>query len=49
MLGIGRPFSIEIINPRRTLFTSAEVQELKEKINASTKLISVRDVQIVDK
>jgi tRNA pseudouridine synthase 10 len=49
MLGKGRPFVMEIVNPRRTLFTPNKIKELKENINKSTELISVRDLQLVEK
>ncbi|CAL8091587.1 unnamed protein product [Orchesella dallaii] len=49
MLGKGRPFVMEVINPKRTLFTQDNMNELRNKINSSTKLISVRDIQIADR
>ncbi|CAG7836274.1 unnamed protein product [Allacma fusca] len=48
-LGKGRPFVFEVINPRRTIFTRERMMELQKAINESTTLISVRDIQIVDK
>jgi len=49
MLGKGRPFVAEIMNPKRLIFTSARMRELETNINESTTLISVRDLQMVDK
>lgn len=49
MLGIGRPFLMEVINPKRTFFSQADMNALRDRINQSTKLIQVRDVQIVSK
>lgn len=49
MLGQGRPFLLEIISPKRTFFIQKEMNSLRDKINQSTKLISVRDVQVISK
>ncbi|ODM98233.1 putative tRNA pseudouridine synthase Pus10 [Orchesella cincta] len=49
MLGRGRPFVMEVISPKRTLFTTENMKELRNKINSSTKLISVRDIQIAER
>ncbi|XP_069787634.1 tRNA pseudouridine synthase Pus10 isoform X2 [Narcine bancroftii] len=46
-LGNGRPFAIELLNPRRTSFLQQEIKELQQKINNSTDKIQVRDLQIV--
>ncbi|XP_048457261.1 putative tRNA pseudouridine synthase Pus10 isoform X2 [Rhincodon typus] len=44
---IGRPFAIELLNPRRASFSPNELKELQQKINSSTDKIQVRDLQIV--
>jgi tRNA pseudouridine synthase 10 len=49
MLGRGRPFLVEIINPRRIRFTAEEMKTLQDLINASHKEIRTRDLQIVTK
>lgn len=49
MLGKGRPFVVELINPKKTIFTPNRIKLLQKTINESTSLISVRDLQIVDK
>ncbi|XP_060687527.1 putative tRNA pseudouridine synthase Pus10 isoform X2 [Hemiscyllium ocellatum] len=46
-LGNGRPFAIELLNPRRATFLQNELKELQQKINSSTDKIQVRDLQIV--
>jgi len=49
MLGKGRPFVLEVINPKKTVHTQKKIQQLQDTINTSTHLISVRDMQIVQK
>merc|ERR1719483_834196 len=49
MLGSGRPFVIELINPHASKFTKDEIAKLQQRINASTKDVQVRDLQIVTK
>ncbi|XP_036056424.1 tRNA pseudouridine synthase Pus10 isoform X5 [Onychomys torridus] len=46
-LGNGRPFAVELLNPRRVHFSSQEVKELQQKINKSSDKIQVRDLQLV--
>lgn len=46
-LGNGRPFAIELVNPRRVHFTAQEIKELQQKINSSSNKIQVRDLQLV--
>lgn len=48
-LGNGRPFVVEFVNPHRTKFSQAEVTDLQNSINNSTRLIHLRDLQIVDR
>lgn len=48
-LGNGRPFVVEFINPQRTKLSRDQILSLQVAINNSTKLIRVRDLQIVDK
>jgi len=49
MLGNGRPFAIEVINPKRTAITEEEMEKLEAEINASTDMISVKDLQFATK
>ncbi|NXX19489.1 PUS10 synthase, partial [Podargus strigoides] len=46
-LGNGRPFAIELVNPRRIHFTSEEMKGLQQTINNSSDKIQVRDLQLV--
>lgn len=43
----GRPFAIELVNPRRIHFTAEEMKELQQTINNSSDKIRVRDLQLV--
>ncbi|KAK5645332.1 hypothetical protein RI129_006632 [Pyrocoelia pectoralis] len=47
-LGKGRPFYIEILDPKKTVFTYDEFRVLESSINEST-LIQVRDLQSVQR
>ncbi|XP_078494575.1 tRNA pseudouridine synthase Pus10-like [Ciona intestinalis] len=49
MLGRGRPFILELINPRISTCSTDEMKDLQTKINSSTDLVRVRDLQIVEK
>ncbi|XP_053388289.1 tRNA pseudouridine synthase Pus10-like [Mercenaria mercenaria] len=49
MLGNGRPFVLELVNPRRREFTQEQMAVMQEVLNASTKDIKCRDLQIVSK
>ncbi|KFQ69640.1 Putative tRNA pseudouridine synthase Pus10, partial [Phaethon lepturus] len=46
-LGNGRPFAIELVNPRRIHFTAEEMKGLQQTINNSSDKIQVRDLQLV--
>ncbi|XP_005525571.1 PREDICTED: putative tRNA pseudouridine synthase Pus10 [Pseudopodoces humilis] len=46
-LGNGRPFAIELVNPRRIHFTVEEMKRLQQAINDSSDKIRVRDLQLV--
>ncbi|NWI19044.1 PUS10 synthase, partial [Crypturellus soui] len=46
-LGNGRPFAIELVNPRRIHFTTEEMKGLQQTINNSSDKIQVRDLQLV--
>ncbi|KAJ7420139.1 putative tRNA pseudouridine synthase Pus10 [Pitangus sulphuratus] len=46
-LGNGRPFAIELVNPRRIRFTAEEMKRLQQAINNSSDKIQVRDLQLV--
>ncbi|XP_054721554.1 tRNA pseudouridine synthase Pus10-like [Uloborus diversus] len=49
MLGDGRPFVLEVINPRRVSWTSEEIKNVEKEINESTHLIAVKHLQIISK
>lgn len=49
MLGDGRPFLFELINPRQTMFKPEELFEIQKKINAHSKIVQVNDLQLVKK
>jgi tRNA pseudouridine synthase 10 len=50
MLGRGRPFYIELVNPKRSFMTQEEVTKMQEEINEKSKgKIVVRDLQIVSR
>ncbi|XP_068796470.1 tRNA pseudouridine synthase Pus10 isoform X6 [Struthio camelus] len=46
-LGNGRPFAIELVNPRRIHFTAEQMKGLQQTINNSSDKIQVRDLQLV--
>uniref|UniRef100_A0A8C9NK18 tRNA pseudouridine synthase Pus10 n=1 Tax=Serinus canaria TaxID=9135 RepID=A0A8C9NK18_SERCA len=46
-LGNGRPFAMELVNPRRIHFTAEEMKRLQQAINDSSDKIQVRDLQLV--
>ncbi|KAH0622879.1 hypothetical protein JD844_025699 [Phrynosoma platyrhinos] len=46
-LGNGRPFAIELVNPRRVYLDAAEMKVLQQTINNSSDKIQVRDLQLV--
>lgn len=48
-LGTGRPFVVEIKNPRRAYRPADDYADLQEEINRQTTLIRVRDIQPVSK
>lgn len=49
MIGLGRPFVMEVQNPKRTLLTQSDMNNLRDQINSGTQLIRVRDLQLVDR
>eukprot|EP01135_Chromosphaera_perkinsii_P011198 Nk52_evm25s2356 gene=Nk52_evmTU25s2356 len=49
MLGSGRPFVLEIVNPRVPYLSSEILGELQKEINKSTDKVQVRDLQVVSK
>jgi len=49
MLGSGRPFATELIDPKRLNIPQADMTQLQKDINASTELIAVHDLQIVSR
>ncbi|XP_077189104.1 tRNA pseudouridine synthase Pus10 isoform X2 [Paroedura picta] len=46
-LGNGRPFAMELVNPRRVHMTAEEMKALQQTINSSSDKVQVRDLQIV--
>ena len=49
MLGSGRPFAFECVNPRKTRFTQEELLELEDHINSHHKGVVVNSLQVVTK
>lgn len=49
MLGRGRPFVIGLLVPKFITISLIDVRRLQKEINQSTKLVSVRDLQIINK
>ncbi|CAG5120797.1 unnamed protein product [Candidula unifasciata] len=49
MLGIGRPFVVELINPHCVTFSRQDIADLQERINTVSKYVQVRDLQIVSR
>ncbi|XP_059161155.1 tRNA pseudouridine synthase Pus10-like [Physella acuta] len=47
MLGIGRPFVVELINPHYVKISKDELRELQKEINCVSASVQVRDLQIV--
>lgn len=45
-MGKGRPFYLEILDPKKTNFTPHDFRKLENKINISN-LVKVRDLQLV--
>jgi len=48
MLGRGRPFAIELVNPKRTKFSYEVLREIENDINTNPK-VTVKHLQIIDK
>lgn len=49
MLGNGRPFVIELVNPKKSDFTAEDFLQMQKEINTSTKDIFIRDLQAVSR
>eukprot|EP00117_Sycon_ciliatum_P026693 scpid47608/ scgid3672/ Putative tRNA pseudouridine synthase Pus10; Coiled-coil domain-containing protein 139; tRNA pseudouridine 55 synthase; tRNA pseudouridylate synthase; tRNA-uridine isomerase len=49
MLGKGRPFCVELVDPKRSVISEERVAELQLTINNSSKDVQVRDLQMIDK
>jgi tRNA U54 and U55 pseudouridine synthase Pus10 len=48
MLGTGRPFYCEMVNPRRPLLSAEEYQLMEHEINAATgDVVQVRHIQSI--
>ncbi|CAL4123594.1 unnamed protein product, partial [Meganyctiphanes norvegica] len=48
-LGNGRPFVIEFLNPRKIYFSKQEVADLQKKVNSSSDIVAIRDLQVISK
>ncbi|XP_033733824.1 putative tRNA pseudouridine synthase Pus10 isoform X2 [Pecten maximus] len=49
MLGTGRPFVVELLDPHKVTFSKTEVSNIQKEINAASSYVQVRDLQIVTK
>ena len=49
MLGLGRPFLLELVNPRKVYFSLDEMLKMQESVNSSSLDIFIRDLQMVSK
>lgn len=49
MLGKGRPFILEIFEPKRATFTESEMESIEKEINEATEDIKVNDLQVISK
>ncbi|KAG8192038.1 hypothetical protein JTE90_025304 [Oedothorax gibbosus] len=49
MLGNGRPFVLELLNPRRLEWSTEEMEAIENEINKSTTDIAVRHLQVITK
>ncbi|XP_041352916.1 LOW QUALITY PROTEIN: tRNA pseudouridine synthase Pus10-like [Gigantopelta aegis] len=49
MLGTGRPFIVELVNPHVVMFSPEELKTIQEKINMSTSDVAVQDLQIISR
>ena len=49
MLGSGRPFLLELVNPRKPSLTAEELTHLRDSINGSTRDVAVRGLAVVGK
>jgi tRNA pseudouridine synthase 10 len=49
MLGNGRPFLVELFNPRKPALDASEVETLQSNINSSTDLVEVKQLQVMTK
>lgn len=48
MLGTGRPFVVEVLNPKRRTFTEGEFKDLEKVINEATELVAVNSLCFTD-
>lgn len=49
MLGNGRPFIVELINPHCVMFSKQDMSLLQKKINSTSSDVQVRDLQVVSR
>ncbi|XP_061130210.1 putative tRNA pseudouridine synthase Pus10 isoform X1 [Syngnathus typhle] len=48
-LGNGRPFALELLNPRKSKLSEEDMKSVQQLINASSEKIRVRDLQMVSR
>ena len=46
MLGRGRPFLIEIVDPKKFRAEACDLRQVEDMINKSTNAVFVRDLQV---
>ena len=49
MLGDGRPFLVELVNPRKTKLNTAEVEAVQLEINSGSNLVEVKRLRVMVK
>lgn len=49
MLGTGRPFVVELLDPHKVTFSKAAILNIQKEINTASSEVQVRDLQIVTK
>ena len=49
MLGNGRPFRVELLNPRKMSLNKSEIELLQADINSDTDLVEVKRLQVMSK
>lgn len=49
MLGTGRPFIVELVNPRTRALSRDLLAMIQKEVNAETKMVALRDLQLIEK